>query len=81
MDPTYPKHFRDAFDHFLELEAKTKAEDVPVYGYQEMVTRLVRGTKYQLTEESAKILMIRGASQVQNMDGWEFTRDLLVTKY
>ncbi|CAG7830749.1 unnamed protein product, partial [Allacma fusca] len=52
------------------MEAKAEREETPLYTYTDAVARLIRGTKNQINEESAKIFMIRGASRVDNQDKW-----------
>ncbi|CAG7835040.1 unnamed protein product [Allacma fusca] len=77
-DHNYPQHLASGFDFFLDMEAKAEREETPLYTYTDAVARLIRGTKNQINEESAKIFMIRGASRVDNQDKWQFNRDLLV---
>jgi pimeloyl-ACP methyl ester carboxylesterase len=70
----YADQMANGVEKFLAMEEKIQPIP-PTYGFKEAVDRLVAATYGSLTEESAKMLMIRGAKQVGE-DQWAFTRDL-----
>ena len=76
-----PKNLAAGIKKILEFEESQKL--VPKYSYEESLQRFLKGRNYQLTENSARVLLKRGLKIVdQSEDGeslYQFSRDIKVT--
>jgi len=76
-----PKYLAAGIKKVIEFEESEKP--VPMYSHKESVQRFLKGRNYQMTENSAQVLLKRGLKIVdQSDDGellYQFSRDFKVT--